>query len=89
MEYEKPKVDKKLGNELNDSVEIIDIGGENEEPAIIREDEFSLSADVPRDYDQGSAVRDLNPLQRAALTDPDQDNVDFLIGLSPNEKDLM
>ena len=44
----------------------------------------SLSADVPRDYDQGSAIRDLNPVQRTAPTDPDQDNVDLLIGLSPN-----
>ena len=89
VEYEKPKVDKKLYNELNDSVEIVDIGGEDEEPTVLREDEFSLSADVPRDYDQGSAVRDLNPVQQAAPTDPDQNNADLLIGLSLNKKDLM
>ena len=42
MEYEKPKVDKKLDNELKDSVEIIDIGGEDKEPAVLGEDEFSI-----------------------------------------------
>ena len=80
---------KKLDNELNDSVEIIDIGGEDDEPSVLRKDDFSLSTDVPRDYEQGSVGKDLNPMQRAVPMDPDQDNVDLLIGLSPNEKDLM
>ena len=89
VEHKKPKTDKKLDNELNDSVEVIDIGGEYEESTVLRKDGFSLSTDVPRDYDQGSVGKVLNPVQRAVPTDPDQDNVDLLIGLSPNEKDLM
>ena len=84
-----PRLIKKLDNELNDSVEIIDIGGEDDEPSVLRKDDFSLSTDVPRDYEQGSVGKDLNPMQRAVPMDPDQDNVDMLIGLSPNEKDLM
>ena len=89
VQHKKPKVDKKLDNELNNSVEIIDIGGEDEEPTGLRKDDFSLSTDVPRDYEQGIVGKDMNLVQRAVPKDPDQDNVDLLIGLSQNEKDLM
>ena len=63
--------------------------GEYEESTVSRKDGFSLSSDVPKDYDQGSVGKILNPVQRAVPKDPDQDNVDLLIGLSPDEKDLM
>ena len=80
---------KKLDNELNDSVELIDIGGEDDEPSVLRKDDFSLSTDVPRDYDQIIVGKEMDPVQRAVPTDRDQDNVDLLIGLNPNEIDLM
>ena len=65
------------------------MGGEDEEPTILRKDDFSLSTDVPRDYDQIIVGKDLDPVQQAVPTDQDQDNVDLLIGLNPNEIDLM
>ena len=65
------------------------MGGEDEEPTILRKDDFSLSTDVPRDYDQIIVGKDLDPVQRAGPTDQDQDNVNLMIGLNPNEIDLM
>ena len=89
VEHKKPQTGKKLDKELNDSVEVIDVGGEYEEPTVSKKSGFSLSSDVPRDYDQGTVGKILNPGQRAVHKVPDQDNVDLLIGLSPAEKDLM
>ena len=85
----KPKVDKKPDNMLKESDEIIDIGGEDEDTAGHRKSEFSLSADVPRDYDHSGAVRCLSLIQQTAPMNPDGDSVDLLIGLSPSEKDLL
>ena len=87
-ESRKPKVDKKPDNKLKESGEIVDIGGEDEETAGHRESEFSLSADVPRDYDHSGAMRCLSLIQQTALMNSDRDSVDLLIGLNPSEKDL-
>ena len=60
----------------------------DEESAGHRESEFSLSADVPRDYDHSGAMRCLSLIQQTALMNSDRESVDLLIGLNPSEKDL-
>ena len=79
----------KPNNKLKESDDIIDIGGEDEEPAGLRESECSLSADVPKDYDHGGALRCLSLVQQTAPMYADRDSVELLIGLSPSEKDLL